>query len=81
VSSPGLEMPFLVMEQYLKNQGRKVSVVTNDGTEHSGILKKVNQGGFELETEIKLKRKVIEVKDTSFNFDQVKTVKIVIAFK
>jgi ribosome maturation factor RimP len=81
VSSPGLEMPFLVPEQYIKNQGRKVDVVTLDGTQHTGVLMNVNQGGFELETEVKQKGKVIEKKELSFNFDQVKTVKIVIAFK
>ncbi|MBE0674730.1 MAG: ribosome assembly cofactor RimP [Bacteroidales bacterium] len=81
VSSPGLEMPFLVPEQYIKNQGRKVDVVTLDGTQHTGVLMNVNQGGFELETEVKQKGRVIEKKELSFNFDQIKTVKIVIAFK
>lgn len=71
VSSPGLEMPFLVMEQYVKNQGRKVTVVDNEGKQYTGILRNVTTGGFELESEAEL----------SFNFDQVKSVKTVIAFK
>ncbi len=71
VSSPGLEMPFLVMEQYFKNQGRKVTVVDNEGKQYTGILRNVTTGGFELESETEL----------SFNFDQVKSVKTVIAFK
>lgn len=71
VSSPGLEMPFLVIEQYIKNQGRKVDVLDLEGKVHTGILTNVTSGGFELESEGEL----------SFNFDQVKSVKIVIAFK
>lgn len=81
VSSPGLEMPFLVHEQYVKNQGRKIEVVDNDGNKFQGLLKNVNHGGFELETEVKMKGKVKEIKDLSFNFTDIKTVKIVIEFK
>ena len=32
VSSPGLDLPFGVIEQYIKNQGRKVEVIENDGS-------------------------------------------------
>lgn len=83
VSSPGLEMPFLVHEQYIKNQGRKVEVLGNDGEKHSGTLKNVTHGGFEIETEEKVKGKAKEMvkKDVSFNFDQVKSVKSIIEFK
>ena len=31
VSSPGLDMPFVVIEQYFKNEGKKVEVTDNDG--------------------------------------------------
>jgi ribosome maturation factor RimP len=78
VSSPGLEMPFGVIEQYYKNEGNKVSVVNNEGQKYSGTLKNVTAGGFEIETEIKVKGKVKEHKDISFNFDQVKTTKVVL---
>jgi ribosome maturation factor RimP len=71
VSSPGLEMPFLVIEQYIKNQGKQVEVIDIEGNRYTGTLKNVTKGGFELESE----------KELSFNFDQVKTVKTVIAFK
>jgi ribosome maturation factor RimP len=81
VSSPGLEMPFLAQEQYIKNQGRKVEVTDIEGNKFKGIMKNVNHGGFELETEVKLKGKVQEIKDLSFNFSEIKTVKIIIEFK
>ncbi len=32
VSSPGLDMPFGVIEQYYKNEGKKVEVVDNEGS-------------------------------------------------
>ena len=81
VSSPGLEMPFSVIEQYYKNEGQKISVTDFEGMKYTGILKNVTKGGFDLETEVKVKGKAREVKDLPFNFDQVKTAKIVITIK
>ena len=81
VSSPGLDMPFVVIEQYYKNQGRNITVVDNEGSKYTGILKNVTKGGFDLETEIKVKGKGKETKDLSFNFDTIKTVKAVLTIK
>ncbi len=81
VSSPGLDMPFLVIGQYYKNEGRKVAVVDNEGLKYTGVMKNVTTGGFDLETEIKLKGKAKEVMDIPFNFDQVKSAKTVLAIK
>jgi len=81
VSSPGLDMPFLVIEQYYKNEGHKVAVVDNEGLKYTGIMKNVTKGGFDLETEIKLKGKPKEVKDIPFNFDQIKSARTVLAIK
>jgi ribosome maturation factor RimP len=81
VSSPGLDSPFLVIEQYLKNEGRKIEVTDNDGTRYSGILKNVTPGGFELEAEVKIKGRPKETKELSFNFDQVKTARVILTIK
>jgi len=81
VSSPGLDMPFLVIGQYYKNEGRKVAVVDNEGLKYTGVMKNVTTGGFDLETEIKVKGKAKEVRDIPFNFDQVKSAKTVLAIK
>ncbi len=81
VSSPGLDLPFGVIEQYLKNEGKKVEVIDNDGTKFTGKLKNVTSGGFELETEIKIKGKAPELKDISFNFEQVKSTRIILIIK
>jgi ribosome maturation factor RimP len=81
VSSPGLDTPFVVIEQYYRNEGHKVAVVDNEGLKYTGILKNVTKGGFDLETEIKVKGKGKEIKDLPFNFDQIKNAKAVLTIK
>jgi ribosome maturation factor RimP len=78
VSSPGLDTPFGVIEQYYKNEGKKVEVIDNEGTIYSGILKNVTEGGFELETDLKIKGRARELKEISFNLDQVKTTRVIL---
>ena len=81
VSSPGLDVPFTVIEQYYKNENRKVEVVDNDGSKYTGRIKYVTNGGFELETELKTKGKTIELKDISFNFEQIKSTRVILTIK
>ena len=81
VSSPGLDLPFGVIEQYYKNEGKKVEVIDNEGSKYAGKLKNVNTGGFELETEVKVKGKTKESKDISFNFEQVKSTRVILTIK
>ena len=84
VSSPGLSSPFKVLRQYLKNIGREVEVVTIAGEKQKGILRSAHVTGFELEVVAKEKvdgSKVEVPKSLTFDFDKIKTVKIVISFK
>jgi len=85
VSSPGLDMPFLVKQQYYKNEGRSIEVVDSSGRKYSGLLKNVTDGGFELETEVKREKedreKSAEIKEVSFNYDQVKSAREIVTFK
>jgi len=84
VSSPGLSMPFKVIEQYYKNRGNKIEVITQDGLKMKGILNKVTDKGIELgiKTRIKKeKKKKVIPKNISLDFNQIKTAKTVIAFK
>jgi len=81
VSSPGLDTPFMVFEQYLKNEGKKVEVIDNEGSRYTGKLKNVTKGGFELETEIKIKGKNKEVKDVSFNSEEIKSTRVILTIK
>jgi ribosome maturation factor RimP len=81
VSSPGLDLSFGVIEQYFKNEGKKVEVIDKEGSKFTGILKNVTEGGFELETENKVKGKSKELKDLSFNFDQIKSTRVILTIK
>jgi ribosome maturation factor RimP len=84
VSSPGIDMPFLVPEQYYKCEGKQVEVVDSTGKKYSGILKNVTTGGFELETAERkknVKGKAVEKREVSFNYEQVKSAREVLSFK
>ncbi len=78
VSSPGLDSAFAVIEQYRKNEGRKVEVVDIEGVKITGLLKNVTEGGFELVTEVRVKGKPKETREFSFNLDQVKSTRAVL---
>lgn len=81
VSSPGLDMPLLVIEQYRKNEGRLVEVIAGDGTREKGRLMNVTEGGFDLSIESKTKKKETVTLIKPFNFEDVKSVKVIISFK
>jgi ribosome maturation factor RimP len=81
VSSPGLYTPFIVVQQYYKNEGKSVEVTDIDGNRYSGLLKNVTGGGFELVTEVRVKGKPKETKDISFNYDQIKSTRPTVTFK
>lgn len=80
VSSPGLDMPLLVPEQFRKNEGRMVDVVNNEGERFKGIMINITGGGFDLRTETKVKKEIVTAV-RSFNFEDVKSVKVIISFK
>ena len=79
VSSPGLDEPLKLYRQYVKNTGRKVEVLLNEGTRLEGTLKKVEETGIEVETETGKNRKK-EVVSHTIAFDKIKTTKIQIVF-
>jgi len=81
VSSPGLDMPLLVHEQYLKNEGRMVEVTDLEGAIEKGTLANVTQGGFDLEIVTREKNRVTGSVTRSFNFEDIKSVKVIISFK
>ena len=80
VSSPGLDMPLLVPEQFRKNEGRMVEVITHEGDRLKGVMMNVTYGGFDLKSETRIKKEVTETV-RSFNFEDVKSVKVIISFK
>jgi ribosome maturation factor RimP len=86
VSSPGLTESFRVKEQYLKNAGREVEIVTADGTKRTGILKEVEPEFVLLETSAREKveghkKKQLVVKKHQIDYCDIKSVKVVVSFK
>ena len=86
VSSPGLDKPFRVREQYQKNIGREVKIVPLEGNVVKGELKDVNEDGVVLEYSYKeriegRKKKEIIVKQEEIKFNNIKETTIIISFK
>jgi len=79
VSSAGLDHPYKLPRQYVKNIGRDVSVSLMDGTKLEGTLVAADELGFELLETIKEKKKITQVKH-KFNFTEIKEAKEIIKF-
>lgn len=86
VSSAGLSEPFKVVQQYQKNLGKDVETITLDGKKIKGVLSNVTDKGFEIDESkmVKVegkKKKQSVIEKHSFDFNQVKSTKIIIKFK
>jgi len=79
VSSPGLGEPLLLHRQYLKNKGREVEVIFNDGTQKDGILVEVTECDLLLE-QTTGKGKKAETKQFVIPFENIKTTTVQIKF-
>jgi len=79
ISSPGLDEPLKLKRQYLKNMGRLVEVLLNNGIKKEGKLIGVTDSGIELEEE-KGKGKKKEIIQHSILKTDIKTTKIQIVF-
>ena len=86
VSSPGLNKPLRVIEQYYKNIGREIEVTTNDNTKIKGVLKAVNENEIEVAYTYKekiegKKKKQTITKQQKIAFNNNKETTVVISFK
>jgi ribosome maturation factor RimP len=86
VSSPGLDNPLKLPQQYLKNLGRMLEVVTFDGVKTRGKLIGADEENIRLEVESlkkdgKGKKKVKETQTWEKSMKEVKTAKVVISIK
>ena len=87
VSSAGLDKPFRVLKQYIKNIGYEVKVILNEKNQVlEGVLTHADENGIKLETTTKerledKKKKVTVVQEHEFTYDQIKETKIIISFK
>lgn len=79
VSSPGIDEPLKLHRQYLKNTGREVEVMMNDGVKKEGKMVAVTDEHITIEyTEGKGKKAVQHSIDIPFN--QIKQTKVQIKF-
>jgi ribosome maturation factor RimP len=86
VSSAGLDKPLRHLNQYAKNIGRTLAVVSLDGKKTEGELVKVSDEGIVLrlmskQLDEKKKKKILVEEILEFPFSQIKEAKIVISFK
>jgi len=85
VSSPGLDFPFRVPQQYEKNLGKKLTITDLNGNKTIGILKKATDSYIEIEKEEKVtipgrKKKEMQLKIEEILLQEIKTTKIFISF-
>ena len=83
VSSPGLDTSFRVRQQYDKNIGREIEIVTKDNKIHKGKLLQVTEDEIKLEI-IKNKKakgkKEDQATELSLGFNQIKSAKVIVTF-
>ena len=84
VSSPGMDMPLLVPQQYLRRIGKELRVIMADGKELKGILHAAGDDYFELlsVTERKENKKKVRTEElVNINYNDVRETKLIFNFK
>jgi len=86
VSSAGLDQPFKVKQQFIKNTGREIELVTTQNTLLKGRLVEATDSSIILETVSKEKkegerRKQEVVRTLTFTYEEIKKAKVIISFK
>lgn len=86
VGSAGVTAPFRVRQQYVKNLGNDVEVLTGDGRKLKGRLAAVDDDTFTIETEVKVKtpgekRPHVETVSERIAYDNARRVQYAISFK
>lgn len=88
VGSAGIGQPFKVVQQYINHIGKEVEVLAADGKKYQGILQSVADDGLSFVVVVKEKQKIegkkrpvlVDVEKT-FNTNEVKYAKYLLAFK
>lgn len=79
VASPGVNKPLVDRRQYVKNLGREVKVMTEDGLELKGQLL---EAGDQLKLKLPAsKKKKLPEREEVLDWSQVKETKVLISFK
>ncbi len=81
VSSPGIDKPFKVTQQYTKNIGRDVVVITTNGDEIQGNLTSFENNIVTITNTPKTKKKIeVEPIVTQLTIEDIKSTKLIISF-
>jgi len=85
VSSPGLSMPLTVHQQYIKNIGRELDILTSDNIKIKGLLKQVGEKSILIEEQKKIKvegqkQKVLTKIEQTVAFDNINKALVIIKF-
>jgi ribosome maturation factor RimP len=85
VSSPGLSTPLKVKQQYVKNIGRDLNILTNDNKKIKGLLKQVGENDIIIEEEQKTKvegqkKKIITKVDQTIAIDNINKALVILKF-
>ena len=88
VGSAGIGQPFKVVQQYINHIGKEVEVLAADGKKYQGVLQSVADDGLSFVVVVKGKQKIegkkrpvlVDVEKT-FNTNEVKYAKYLLAFK
>lgn len=88
VGSAGIGQPFKVVQQYINHIGKEVEVLAADGKKYQGMLQSVADDGLSFVVVVKEKQKIegkkrpvlVDVEKT-FNTNEVKYAKYLLAFK
>jgi len=83
VSSPGIDQPFKIPEQYQKNKGKEIKIIMLDGITKKGVLKAVDKTKITIEETITRKqgkKKIKENISTDINMSDIKTTKLILKF-
>ncbi|MCG8575680.1 MAG: ribosome assembly cofactor RimP [Flavobacteriales bacterium] len=86
VASAGLDQPFRVLKQYLKNVGKQVKVKTIEHAKSvEGTLLKADEEGIVVETKEKQrlegkKKKIWVTEELPFKYEEIKETKLIISF-
>lgn len=79
VSSAGLDQPYKLARQYIKNVGREVSVTLADKRHLTGMLLSADNEGINIKEVTKVKKVVTET-NHRFRYDEIKESKEIIKF-
>jgi ribosome maturation factor RimP len=77
VSSSGLDQPYKLSRQYIKNAGREVSVLLKDNNKIEGTLLSADENGFSIKVVTKVKKISTETTH-SFLYSDIKETKEII---